>query len=135
MKVFLFSCDSYMKITSLKVDCQTCCTASQHALRMALGNDYPGNAKHEFAVAFVHRKIYCSGREKQFGHWNQYRRDADLLEWVQMSSTKMIRGLVHLSYDERLRELGLLSLEKRRLRRDLIVIFQCLKGAYKQEGN
>jgi len=47
----------------------------------------------------------------------------------------MLRGLKHLSSGQRLRDLGLFSLEESRLQGDLIVAFQYIKGAYDEAGN
>jgi len=73
--------------------------------------------------------------ECRIQHWSpQHKKDIDLLEQVQRKATEMIRALEHLCCEDRLRELGMCSLEKRKLRGDLTAAFQYPKGAYKKAG-
>ena len=64
-----------------------------------------------------------------------YRMDIDRLEAIQRRMTKMIHGIRNLPYEERLKSLNLHSLERRRVRGDLIEVFKWVKGFNKGDFN
>ncbi|XP_069449660.1 nephronectin isoform X6 [Ovis canadensis] len=60
-------------------------------------------------------------------HWEPVRDPAGI--------TKMIKGLEKKIYDEKLKELGLFSMEKRRLRGKPLLVFKYIKGWYREDGD
>ena len=61
--------------------------------------------------------------------WSPYLvKDIECLEKVQRRATKLVQGLKYKQYEDRLKLLGITSLQKRRIRGDLIQVLRIVKG-------
>lgn len=99
---------------------------------------HPGSIKRSVATRFTEVQPLCSGNAT----WSTAKalastveeRHMDMLEQVQKRATKVTRGIEHPSYEEKLRELGLLEPREEKAPRRLTVAFEYIKGAHKRGG-
>jgi len=77
----------------------------------------------------LHRNLVRPHLEYCVQFWSpQLRKDIDAIERAEHRATQLIPGLARLSYEERLKETGLYSQERRRLRGDMMEMFKIMKG-------
>ena len=116
-------------------------SSAQVAKAAASANSVLGRIKRTFScldkevLLPLYKSVVRPRLEFAVQAWSPYtRRDINILEAVQRRATKLVPSLAHLSYEDRLSNLGLSTLEARRRRGDMIEAFKILKGFDKVGG-
>jgi len=111
-------------VNSLKPSSQ-CAKAAAKAMQVLglIKRNFVLNDEKDYRLlfnGFVHPHLqYC------VSVWSLYlRKDIECLEKVHRRATKLVKGMMHKSCDERLQLLGITSLEKRSVRGNLIQVFR-----------
>ena len=87
------------------------------------------NFKSKDVIVKLYKALVRPKLEYCIQAWCPYlKKDIDILERVQKRATKMIEGYKNMCYEDRLSNTGLMKLEKRRARGDLIQAFKMIKG-------
>jgi ribonuclease P/MRP protein subunit RPP40 len=122
--------------------CQNLKVAKQCGQAAKKGNQILGMIARAFVSRnkFIIMKLYKSLVRPHLDYCIQVWRphlgkDIELLERVQRRMTRMVEGCKDLSYEKRLRMLGLTTLETRRVRADLIEVYKIFKGLDRVDEN
>ncbi|KAG8141248.1 hypothetical protein E2320_006888 [Naja naja] len=114
--------------------CQQCAAAAKKANAILSCINRGIQLRSREALIPLYKALVRPHLESCIQFWSpHYKKDVETLERVQRRAIRMIKGLEAQTYNERLQELGLASLGKRRTRGDGIAIFQYLRGCHREE--